>query len=312
MLDCVWNVHAQIAGNPSRMLHDSGDLKQVTPGVKQDEILDEGLGLALRLRLNGAWETYGAPRMTFSNYDASRFNIALVDLEGSKAAQTRPVAWCWTWKIWSITCFFDLDWASSWGFHFLGKVTMTCYWTFFSQLLIICLCIPWFISFKESLNVPHDCWHVFAPAIGIPTDRRLLHRAACRRWAFLMYFASPIDHFLAEAEEFSHATLVISFFKKKIADWLWWSVMICDVWLILIVSPRNMTLWLYDLFCPFTQIPVVTTCSYTPMPWNSFSFRAGMDDESSHDALDSPAFVGNHDVVGELRVKFGWVYKVYL
>ena len=89
MLDCVWNVHAQIAGNPSRMLHDSGDLKQVTPGVKQDELLDEGLSSALRLRLNGAWETHGAPRMTFSNYDASRFNIALVDLEGSKAAQTR-------------------------------------------------------------------------------------------------------------------------------------------------------------------------------------------------------------------------------
>jgi len=195
------------------------------------------------------------------------------------------------------------------GFHFLGKVSLTCYWTFFHSLFHHLFVYSLIYSFKESLNVPHDCWHVFAPAIVIPTDRRLLHRAACRRWAFLMYFASPIDHFLAEAEEFSHATLVI---RCVFFCWLWWSVMICDVWLILIVSPRNMTLWLYDLFCPFTQIPVVTTCSYTPMPWNSFSFRAGMDDESSHDALDSPAFVGNHDVVSEFRVKFGWVYNVYI
>lgn len=34
-----------------------------------------------------------------------------------------------------------------------------------------------------------------------------------------------------------------------------------------------------------------------------------MDDESSHDALDSPAFVGNPDVAGDFRVKFGWVYN---
>lgn len=95
------------------------------------------------------------------------------------------------------------------GFHFLGKVSLTCYWTFFHSLFHHLFVYSLIYSFKESLNVPHDCWHVFAPAIVIPTDRRLLHRAACRRWAFLMYFASPIDHFLAEAEEFSHATLVI-------------------------------------------------------------------------------------------------------
>jgi hypothetical protein len=62
------------------MLHNSGDLKQVIPGVKQDELLDEGLSSALRLRLNGAWETYGAPRMTFSNSDIGDILVKYSDL----------------------------------------------------------------------------------------------------------------------------------------------------------------------------------------------------------------------------------------